>query len=170
MPTVEGGAMGVHLPIKDWEVAYRRLIELGIALSAERDHNRLLEKILIGAKELSNADGGTLYVISEDGRELRFVIMRNDTMQIALGGTTGAPIPFASVPLREPDGTPSYKSVVAAAANTRNTINLADAYDAPGFDFSIPRAFDARTGYRSQSFLTVPLKDHDAEVVGVLQL
>src|SRR5712691_4015998 len=162
--------MSARSPVKDRELGYRRLIELGIALSAERNHNRLLEKILLGAKELTNADGGTLYLVSEAGRELRFEIMRNDTMGIAVGGTTGAPIPFPPVPLRDPDGTPNYKNVVAAAAVTGQTINLADAYNAPGFDFSGPRAFDARTGYRSQSFLTVPLRNHDAEVVGVLEL
>lgn len=162
--------MAVDSLTRDRELAYRRLIELGIALSAERNYSRLLEKILIGAKELTYADGGTLYLVSEDGRELNFTIMRNDTLGIALGGTTGAPIPFAPVHLREPDGTPNYKNVVAAAAVTGETINLADAYNAPGFDFSGPRAFDARTGYRSQSFLTVPLKNHDAEVVGILQL
>ena len=149
---------------------YRRLIEFGIALSAERNHDRLLEKILLGAKELTNADGGTLYLVGEAGRELRFAIMRNDTMGIALGGTTGAPIPFPPVHLRDRDGTPNLSNVVAAAAITGDTINLADAYNAAGFDFSGPRAFDTRTGYRSKSFLTVPLKNHDAEVVGVLQL
>jgi len=157
-------------PAEDREVAYPRLIELGIALSAEHNHARLLEKILLGAKELTNADGGTLYLVGDAGRELCFTIMRNDTMGIALGGTTGAPIPFPPVPLREPDGAPNYKNVVAAAALTGETINLADAYNAPGFDFSATRAFDARTGYRSQSFLNVPLRSHDAEVVGVLQL
>jgi len=80
------------------------------------------------------------------------------------------PIPFPPVPLRDPDGAPNTKSVVAAAAVTGKTINLADAYNAPGFDFHGAREFDARTGYRSKSFLTVPLKNHDAEVVGVLQL
>src|SRR5258708_36994415 len=104
--------------------AYRRLIEFGIALSAERDHNRLLEKILLGAKELTNADGGTLYLVGEAGRELRFMIMRNDTMGIALGGTTGAPIPYPPVPLRAPDGTPNYKNVVAAAALTGQQTHL----------------------------------------------
>src|SRR6266571_402713 len=162
--------MAASWPVEDREAAYPRLIELGIALSAEHNHNRLLEKILLGAKELTNADGGTLYLVGDGGRELSFTIMRNDTMGIALGGTTGAPIPFPPVPLLEPDGAPNYKSVVAAAAVTGNTINLADAYSAPGFDFSIPRAFDARTGYRSQSFLTVPLKSYEADVVGVLQL
>ena len=51
-------------PAEDREVAYPRLIELGIALSAEHNHARLLEKILLGAKELTNADGGTLYLVS----------------------------------------------------------------------------------------------------------
>jgi HD-GYP domain-containing protein (c-di-GMP phosphodiesterase class II) len=109
-------------------------------------------------------------LVGEGGRELRFAIMRNDTMGIALGGTTGAPIPFPPVPLRDSDGAPNTKSIVAAAAVTGKTINLNDAYNAPGFDFHGAREFDARTGYRSKSFLTVPLKNHDAEVVGVLQL
>jgi HD-GYP domain-containing protein (c-di-GMP phosphodiesterase class II) len=162
--------MGAPSLSRDRELRYRRLIELGIALSSERNHHRLLEKILLGAKELTNADGGTLYLVSEDGRELRFMIMRNDTLNIALGGTTGTPVTLDPVRLRDADGSANYKSVVAAAAVTGETINLADAYNAPGFDFSGPRAFDKRAGYHSQSFLTVPLKNHDAEVVGVLQL
>ena len=162
--------MTAHLVEDDQELGYRRLIELGIALSAERNHNQLMEKILLGAKELTNADGGTLYLVSEDGCELQFMIMRNDSMNIALGGTTGNAIPFPPVQMQGTDGTFNYKSVVATAAVTGETINLADAYNAPGFDFSGPRAFDERTGYHSQSFLTVPLKNHDAEVVGVLQL
>jgi HD-GYP domain-containing protein (c-di-GMP phosphodiesterase class II)/anti-sigma regulatory factor (Ser/Thr protein kinase) len=155
---------------QDPDIAYRWLIEVGVALSAERDHNRLLEKIVVGAKELTNADGGTLYLVSEDGSELDFIIMRNDTMGFALGGTTGEAVPFAPVPLRDADGTPNRHSVVAAAAIAGETIILADVHNAPGFDFSVARAFDAKTGYRSQSFLSVPLKNHDAEVVGVLQL
>src|SRR5215208_7605085 len=118
----EEANMAAHPSTEDHELGYRRLIELGIALSAERNHHRLLETILLGAKELTNADGGTLYLVSEDGRELRFAIMRNDTMNIALGGTTGAPIPFPPLPLRGPDGAPNHKSVVAAAACTGDTI------------------------------------------------
>ncbi len=152
------------------EIRYRRLIELGIALSAERDHSELMEKILLGAKELTNADGGTLYLVDGDRGEMRFAIMRNDSLGIAMGGTTGAPIPFPPVRLLGEDGKPNHTHVAAAAAITGHTINIADAYDAAGFDFSGPRAFDERTGYRSRSFLTVPLKNHDAEVVGVLQL
>ncbi len=152
------------------ELRYRRLIELGIALSAERNHSKLMEKILLGAKELTNADGGTLYLVDDSRSEMRFAIMRNDSLKIAMGGTTGTPIPFPAVRLVDADGTPNHANVAAAAAITGRTINIADAYDAAGFDFSGPRAFDQRTGYRSRSFLTVPLKNHDAEVVGVIQL
>jgi HD-GYP domain-containing protein (c-di-GMP phosphodiesterase class II) len=60
--------------------------------------------------------------------------------------------------------------VAAYAAITGKTVNIADAYCAEGFDFSGTRQFDARTGYRSQSFLTVPMKDHEGEIIGVLQL
>jgi HD superfamily phosphodiesterase len=152
------------------ERGYRRLVEIGIALGSERNHDRLFEKILIAAKEVGNADGGSLYLLDEDGRELRFAIMRNDTMGIAVGGTRGEAIPFPPVPCRGPNGEPNYTSVVASAALTGNTVNIADAYDAPGFDFSMLRAFDARTGYRSQSFLSVPLKNHAGDVIGVLEL
>src|ERR1051326_7610321 len=127
-----GGIMAAPSPVEDREVAYPRPIQLGIALSAERHPDPLLQTMLLGAKELTNADGGTLYLAGEAGRELLFTIVRNDTMGIAFGGTTGAPIPFPPVLLRDAGGTPNYKNVVAAAAVTGDTINLADAYHAPG--------------------------------------
>jgi len=49
-------------------------------------------------------------------------------------------------------------------------VNIPDAYNAVGFDFHGTKAFDQRTGYRSTSFLTVPLKDAENHVIGVLQL
>jgi HD-GYP domain-containing protein (c-di-GMP phosphodiesterase class II) len=149
---------------------YWRLIELGIALSAERGIDQLMERILLAGKQLTNADGGTLYLVSPDGAELRFMIMRSDTLGIALGGTTGAPIPYAPLPLREADGSPNEKNVAALVAVTGRSINIADAYNTELYDFSRMRAFDAQTGYRSQSFLCVPLRNHDADVVGVLEL
>ncbi|PKU26247.1 diguanylate cyclase [Telmatospirillum siberiense] len=152
------------------EFRYRRLIELGIALSAERDHNLLMEMILLGAKELTNADGGTLYLTDETGCELRFEIVRNDSLGIALGGTTGQPVPLPPVRLFDEAGRPNHQNVSSHAALSGSTVNIADAYDTDIFDFTGTEAFDAKNGYRSTSFLTVPLKNHDADVVGVLQL
>ncbi len=152
---------------------FRRLEQLnqiGVALSKERDINSLLESILIAAMELTRADGGTLYLMSEKRDSLVFTIMRNNSMEIALGGTTGRDIELPSLPLVTPDGKPNDDIVAVWAVVHDRTVNIADAYKEAGFDFSGPRRFDERMGYRSKSFLTVVLKDHDAEILGVLQL
>jgi HD-GYP domain-containing protein (c-di-GMP phosphodiesterase class II) len=147
-----------------------QLNEIGAALSSERDIDRLLEKILLAAKTITQADGGTLYRVTEDGRALRFEILRNDTLGIALGGSSGNPIDFPDLPLHDEKGAPNNSMVAAHAAINDRTVNIADAYSAEGFDFSGTRKFDERTGYRSQSFLTVPMKNHEGEIIGVLQL
>jgi HD-GYP domain-containing protein (c-di-GMP phosphodiesterase class II) len=147
-----------------------QLNEIGAALSSERDINRLLEKILLAAKTITHADGGTLYRVTEDGKSLRFEILHNDSLGIALGGTSGNPIDFPDLPLRNEQGEPNNSMVAAYAAINDKTINIADAYSEAGFDFSGTRKFDERTGYRSRSFLTVPMKNHEHEIIGVLQL
>jgi len=146
-----------------------RLNAIGIALSAERDNQRLLEMILLGAKEITNADGGTLYTVTEDNR-LKFEIVRTDTLGIALGGTTGKEIQFPALPLYLEDGTPNINMVAAYAVLEDRLVNVEDAYEAEGFDFSGTRKFDQNTGYRSKSFLTIPMKNHENEIIGVLQL
>ena len=70
-----------------------RLNSIGVALSVERDNKSLLEIILLGAKELTNADGGTLYTVTDDSK-LKFEIMRTLSLNVAMGGTTGKEIPF----------------------------------------------------------------------------
>ena len=152
---------------------FRRLEQLngiGAALSRERDIDRLLENILEAAKTITGADGGTLYSVTEDQSALKFEILRTDSLGINLGGTTGKPIDLPMLPLRTAEGAPNDSLVAAHSAIHDRTVNIADAYSAQGFDFSGTRAFDARTGYRSQSFLTVPMKNHDRELIGVLQL
>ena len=137
------------------EDLFRRLEQLnaiGASLSAERDINRLLEGILLAAKAITRADGGTLYLLTEDDgtKRLKFEIMRTQSLNIAMGGTTGNPIPFYPIHLYGKDGTPNKQMVAAFAALTGQTVNIA--------------------GYRSKSFLTVPMKNHENESIGVLQL
>jgi HD-GYP domain-containing protein (c-di-GMP phosphodiesterase class II) len=145
-----------------------QLNSVGASLSAERDINRLLESILVAAKSITRADGGTLYRVTEE-RTLRFEIVRTSSLKYYLGGTTGNPVPFYPIQLFK-DGQPNHGMVAASAALTGNTVNIADAYTADGFDFSGTRAFDNKTGYRSKSFLTVPMRNHENESIGVLQL
>ncbi|BCM24179.1 GAF and HD-GYP domain-containing protein [Methyloradius palustris] len=146
-----------------------RLNAIGIALSAERNNKRLLEMILLGAKEITNADGGTLYTVTDD-RRLKFEIMRTMTLGIVMGGTTGNDIPFPPLPLYLEDGIPNLNMVAAYTVLNDRTVNIEDAYEADGFDFSGTRKFDQSMGYRSKSFLTIPMKNHENEIIGVLQL
>ena len=147
-----------------------QLNEIGTSLSRERDITRLLESILLAAKAITNADGGTLYRMLDDRTALRFEILRTDSLRIAMGGTSGIAISFPNLPLMDENGQRNDSLVAAYAAIHHQTVNIADAYSEPNFDFSGTRHFDERTGYRSQSFLAVPMKNHEGDVIGVLQL
>ncbi len=129
-----------------------QLNRIGVALSRERDILRLLEAILIAAKDITNADGGTLYRMTEE-RKLKFEIMRNDSLGIAMGGTSGAAIPFYPVHLYDKQGQPIESMVVAYCYHHDTSVNIADAYSEQGFDFNGTKSFDKKTGYRSCSFL-----------------
>ena len=161
-----GGAKAT--PEEDLALRLEQLNAIGASLSAERDIDRLLEAILAAAKTITRADGGTLYRVTEE-RTLRFEIVRTSSLRSYLGGTSGNPMPFYPIQLYK-DGKPNQSMVAAYAALTGRTVNIADAYTADGFDFSGTRAFDSKTGYRSKSFLTVPMRNHDNETIGVLQL
>ena len=151
----------------------RRLAELnqiGVALSQEKDLDRLLETILLAIKKTTNADGGTLYRHQPGKNTLTFAIIRTDSLRIAMGGTTGVKIPYAPILLRDAQGRENTSMVVAFTVLKGRTVAIADAYQEQGFDFTGTKAFDRYTGYHSQSFLTVPMKNHTDEIIGVLQL
>ena len=150
-------------------VLLRKLNSVGVALSAEKDHGRLLEIILMHAKDMTRADGGTLYLRTEENT-LKFEIVRTDSLGIHMGGTQGEPISFYPVKLVNDDGEPNTQNVAACAVLKNETINIPDAYSNEEFDFAGTRHFDEKTGYRSQSFLTVPMTNHEANIIGVLQL
>lgn len=156
-------------PLAERVAELELLHKVGIALSSEKDKNRLVEMILLEAKGLCHADGGTLYL--RDGDRLEFAIVRNDTLGLAQGGTTGVPSALPPIPMfHEGTREPNRRNVATWAAVSARTINIADAYHAKGFDFSGTKAFDKRAGYTSQSFLTCPLVNGEGYVIGVLQL
>ena len=145
------------------------LANIGLALSKEKNMSKLLEMILIEAKRIANSDGGTLYMMTDDNR-LRFEIMMTNSLDFHMGGTSGKDIPFYPVKLYDEEGNPNNSMIAAYVGLTGETVNIPDAYKAKGFDFSGTKMFDEKTGYHSQSFLTVPLKNHEDEIIGVLQL
>lgn len=148
----------------------QELNEIGIALSRQHDISSLLEMILEAAKRVTNADAGTLYLHDLEHQMLHFEIVRTDTLNIKMGGTSGVPITFYPIHLYHADGQPNHEMVVSHTALSAETVNIPDAYAAIGYDFSGTKSFDAKTGYQSRSFLTVPMVDHERDVIGVLQL
>ena len=145
------------------------LNEVGIALSSEENYPILLEQILTGAKKITNADGGTLYLLNSENK-LEMVVVQTDSLKIHLGGNSDKPINFNPVSLYNDDGTDNLNMVVTRAALELKPINVEDAYHAQGYDFSGTYEFDKTTGYHSQSFLAVPMKNHENDIIGVLQL
>jgi HD-GYP domain-containing protein (c-di-GMP phosphodiesterase class II) len=153
------------------EQRYRKLLDIGLALSTERHSTRLMERILDEAKSMCNADGGTLYRVVDNDQRLRFEIMRNDSLNIYNGGTSGREITLPPVELYDPQtGEENHKNVASYCALSKKTISIDDAYVFKDFDFQGTKNFDKATGYRSKSFLTVPLYNNERRVIAVLQL
>lgn len=136
--------------------AYRRLIEIGIALSAEKGLKSLLQHILLEAKSMANADAATVY-LNTGQDSLKFSIVLNDTLGIAQGGATGEPVSLPDIPLTREDGKPNLGNIASSAAHRGSTIVVSDARTSQEFDFSGTRRFDEMLGYRTKSFLTIHL-------------
>ncbi len=137
-----------------------KLNRIGIALSTERDPERLLNFILTTARDFTASDAGSLYILErdEDGnRRLRFTSSQNDSLpNLEL-------VKFAI---------PVSKSTLAGyVAATGEPLNLPNVYEIDTrAEYSFNPAFDQRTGYRTRSMLVLPMKNQDDEVIGVLQL
>ncbi len=150
-----------------------KLTEIGIALSSVKDTTCLLESILTGAKELSNADAGSLYVTDKDdsgNRMVRLVVLDTDSLGIRQGGTSNEEISIEPIPLKNSNGTPNLKNVVSFCINSDKTVNIEDVYHYKDHDFEGMRKIADDLGYRPQSVLCVPMKNHLGEIIGALQL
>ena len=158
--------------LKPEQIAERlqHLTELSVALNGIKDVDQLLERILTTAKSMTNADGGTLYRVSEDKQSLEFDIAINDTLNLHFGGSHEKSSKMISIPLVDQQGQKNLSAVVAYAANLKQSVRIASVYEADLFNFSEMRRFDEINHYRCQSLLTVPMFDHESELIGVLQL
>ncbi len=154
------------------QLATQRQRELLVHLAGQSDTGAIAEQILRETKAITNAEGGSLYLLKEDdsGPRLEFSLVLNDKLNISLGGVSGDPVNLPPISLYHDDGTENRDNVASYCALTGESVRIEDAYHEKRFDLSGTRKFDESTGYRSQSFLTVPLKNHDNEVIGVLQL
>ncbi|GAB1231608.1 hypothetical protein UT4_00740 [Ferrigenium sp. UT4] len=170
---VNAHPVDAHVQRAEMEGLLNRLADLnaiGASLSSERNLGKLLESIVGAAMKITRADAGTLYLLDAEKQALTFEILHNRSLGIRMGGTSGESIPFYPIHLTGKDGRPNHAMVVSHAALSGETVNIPDAYIAEGFDFSGTKKFDAKTGYHSRSFLAVPMRDHEHEVIGVVQL
>ena len=146
----------------------RELYDIGIALSAERDPDALLEMILRKSREITLADAGSLYlVVNKDGvpedekkyfanKQLRFTLAHCDSVKIPFKETV--------MPIQK-------KSIAGYVALSGQVVNIPDVYYLPeDSEFGHNRSFDESVGYRTKSMLVIPMKNHKDEIIGVLQL
>ncbi len=136
------------------------LNSIGIALSAERDVQNLLDLILRTSRQITSSDAGSLYLVEENEntgeKMLRFTLTQNDSVAV--------PFKESTVPI-------DSSRICSYVALTGESLALTDAYHLPpGVPFGFSRDFDGKIGYRSMSMLAVPMKTPKGEVVGVLQL
>lgn len=144
------------------EEKLRRIIDLGYELSQIKDIDLLLEKILLGARRITNCDAGSVYV--REGEHLVFRYAQNDTMQRRLPPGKKLPYSSFSVPI-------SSSSIAGYVATNGSVLNIPDVHEVGGsYPFSFNRTYDDRTGYRTCSMMTIPLKNFRGDVIGVLQL
>ncbi|MDA0335897.1 MAG: GAF domain-containing protein [bacterium] len=145
---------------QDLEDRLRRLNEIGAALSLERDLHALLDRILLEARRFTHADAGTLYLAT--GTSLTFEVAQNDTLKLANDPAEGVSMPPVVL-----DGS----SASGYCAVTGETLNIEDVYAEDGpRRFDGPRQYDEMTGYHTRSMLVVPMRDHEDQITGVLQL
>ena len=137
-----------------------KLLDIGIALSSEKNGEKILEMILTAAMEITDCDGGTLYVLEDGALRYRIMITKSLGIRKGMDGDAVDMPPVAMSP----------ENVSAYAALDKTPVNIPDIYEDGIFNFSGPRAFDAKMDYRTLSLLTVPMEDEHGDVVGVLQL
>lgn len=151
-----------------WQALVVDLVKVGSALSAEQDHHKLLKMIVDLAQRFTNADGCTLYIKEENRPYLRFSLISNTSLNV-VDVVDGNDTLWRPIPLVDSQGQENHQNVSAHCALTGEVIAISDVYEAE-FDFQGTKEFDLTTGYRSKSMLVVPLKDHENEIIGVVQL
>lgn len=138
--------------LKELQTLTSKLLDVGVAISSEIDLYALLVRIIDEAKRLLKADRGTLYLVDRDTNELYFHV------------TDDRHIKEIRLPIDK-------KSIAGYVALTGEQLNLRDVYKiSVKKPYSFNQDVDRRSGYRTQSMLTVPMVNHQGDVTGAVQL
>ncbi len=136
------------------------MTQIGVALNTERNYDTLQALVLSQARRITVSDAGSLYLVeaAEDGsHRLRFKLTQNHSRP--------------EIPLSEFTMPIDHTSIAGYVASTGDPLVIDDAYFLPpDVEYSINRSFDEKNQYRTKSMLTIPMRNHKNEVIGVLQL
>ena len=138
------------------------LTRLGIELSQINDLDILMERVLKRARQFVNADAGSIYI--RTGNWLHFTYTQNDTLQRKLAPGEKLIYSTFNIPIDE-------KSIAGYVAATGKPMNIDEAYQLePTLPYSFSKRFDEEVGYRTQSILTLPLRNSSDQILGILQI
>ena len=154
----------------------RRLSEIGMALSIEKNITTLFDMIVDEARQFCHAEAGTLYIVDREKQTLSFAVLQNAAMDVRVGCNHGEISNLPDVPLYI-NNQPNHSNVSSYVALTGETVNVPDIYHIADkdavtrkLDFSGVRKYDRKTGYQTRSMLVIPMQNHEDEIIGVLQL
>ncbi len=140
------------------EYSLDSMIKIALDLSAEKDFDVLMRKILSEAMGICHCDAGTVYIKEKD--HLDFYTVCTKSKGILTGRKEGNMPP---VPLNR-------KHVCACSAMDNKKINIPDIYNSTEYDFAGAQRYDSLNDYRTVSMLVIPMADEKDNVTGVLQL
>ncbi len=147
----------------------KRLTKIGIALSAEKNIENFFKMVLNEAINYTNADGGTIYTVTDDDKYLKFSIIYNKTMKIDMKNVYQDE-KWPMIPLFDKEGKKLMKNFVSYVVHTKKHAIIDDVYNQDIFDNSGTKKYDKANNYHSKSMVAIPLKNHENRVIGVIQL
>lgn len=148
---------------------FQTIVNTFLSVSKEKNLDKVLEKIVETAMGLTGADGGSLYIKDDNDKHLEFKIAKTTSLGIQMGGTHSK-IDWKPLNIYNTDGSENREMVAVLCMLKDKIINIPNVYEAAEFNFDGTKKFDHKTGYYSKSMLVVPLRDHEDNVIGVLQM
>ncbi len=147
---------------------YDTLLKTGMALTTEQNQSSLAEIILKSARELTQSDAGTLYLLSDDEKYLHFQAIQNDSIKITNNEDL---LYWEPIALYNDKNEEVHSLAATHCALSRKLIRIDDIYNSNNkFNFNSTILYDQQSGYLSHSMLLIPLIDYENNLIGVLQL
>lgn len=138
-----------------------KLLSIMESLYHHKDLDALLDQVLLQARQLTNADAGSVYIL--ENRALCFSYVHNDSF---FSPDSSHKYIYSNQTLPIDD-----QSLAGYVALTGESLIIDDAYQLPpALPFTFNKAFDEQSGYRTRTIIAVPLRASGQKIVGVLQL